>query len=152
MWSAMRECVWSEPSYFVSGRNLNFSIIGITVLQAGETAYYNSICKCSGHTIVKHYIWIILFDVLEEGEWGKVVWRYVMTKPIYNLQCPSAILSFSKMIYFIIIIIREIRGGFRWGRGGRAPLFFLQSLVFCNNFEELQTVLLKLNWSSIMHL
>ena len=130
MWFAMRECVWSEPSYFVSGRNLNFSIIGITVLQAGETAYYNSICKYSGHTIAKHYIWIILLDVLEEGEWGKVVWRCFMTKPIYNLQCPSAILSFSKMIYFIIIIIREIRGGFRGGCGGRVPPFFCNHLFF----------------------
>ena len=37
------------------------------------------------------------------------------------------------------------RGRFRGGRGGRAPPFFLQALVFfCNHFEELQTVLFEI--------
>ena len=33
-------------------------------------------------------------------------------------------------------------GGFRGGAGGARPLF-LQSFVFCDHFEELQTVLIK---------
>ena len=36
------------------------------------------------------------------------------------------------------------RGGFKGGRGGAPPPpYFLQSLVFCNHFEELQTVLFE---------
>ena len=40
---------------------------------------------------------------------------------------------------------RAIRGGFRGGRGcsGRAFPFFCNHLFFCNHFEELQTVLFK---------
>ena len=34
------------------------------------------------------------------------------------------------------------RGGFRRGHGGRAPLF-CNSLLFCNHFDELQTVLIE---------
>ena len=34
------------------------------------------------------------------------------------------------------------RGGFRGGTGGARPVF-LQSLVFCDHFEELQTVLIE---------
>ena len=37
-----------------------------------------------------------------------------------------------------------IRGGFKGGEHGRrAPPYFLQSLAFCNHFEELQTMLFQ---------
>ena len=35
------------------------------------------------------------------------------------------------------------RGGFKGGHEGRAPPYFLQSLAFCNHFEELQTMLFE---------
>ena len=35
-----------------------------------------------------------------------------------------------------------MEGGGEWGVGVRAP-YFLRSLVFCNHFEELQTMLFK---------
>ena len=35
------------------------------------------------------------------------------------------------------------RGGFKGGAGGTLPLYFLQSLVFYNHFEELQTMLFE---------
>ena len=35
------------------------------------------------------------------------------------------------------------RGGFRGGRGGLGPPFFRSNLFFCDNFEELQTVLIE---------
>ena len=54
-------------------------------------------------------------------------------------------------IYKNFFGLQDIRskGGFRVGRGGRAPsppstpLFFAITCVFCNHFEELQTVLIE---------
>ena len=36
------------------------------------------------------------------------------------------------------------RGGFKEGAGGTRPPFFLQSVVFCNHFAELEIVLFEL--------
>ena len=56
-------------------------------------------------------------------------------------------IPFSRSLFNVLVGLYAytlIRGGFRGGCGGRAPFLFLQSLVYCNFFEELQTVLIKL--------
>ena len=56
----------------------------------------------------------------------------------------------------VLLLISTCRVGFKGGRGGRPPLpYFLQSFVFCNDFEELQTILftveLIINNASLTH-
>ena len=41
------------------------------------------------------------------------------------------------------LILTKIRGGFKGGAVGPRLPYFLQSLVFCNHFEELQTMLFE---------
>ena len=45
----------------------------------------------------------------------------------------------------LFLFVDDNRGGFREGeaRGGRAHLFFTITCLFCNRFEELQTVLFE---------
>lgn len=49
-----QEKAWSVLGYFVSGRKLNFNFIGIKILETKETSYDNSLCKHSGHKILRY--------------------------------------------------------------------------------------------------
>ena len=71
----------------------------------------------------------------------------IIIKRLLNFMGDRKKLTNTWITWFKIRLIIWYRGGFRGGASGEPPppppFFFLQSLFFCDHFEELQTVFIE---------